>query len=475
MLREFIDAYFEDDAVAKVRADLIGEGLEIEGPEGRKLLLYADYAASGRALKSIESFVQEKVLPFYANAHTEASYCGAYVNRLRGEARAIIASSCCSNEEHVVIFAGAGATAGLNRLAKMLIPAHPNARTRKPIPLVLVGPYEHHSNILPWRESGADIVDIPEAIEGGPDCGAIEAALRNAGVGSKVIGAFSAASNVTGIITDIERVNGLLKRYGAISVWDFAAGAPYLPIDMKAGGGLDAIVFSPHKFIGGPGASGVLIVKKTIVPQAAPSITGGGTVSFVSPWSHHYVAELGAREEAGTPNVLGDIRAALVMLVKERIHQAYISARDRELCRRAREAWGGEERIEVLGNLEAQRLPIFSFRVRDGNGGHVHQQLVTRMLSDYYGVQARGGCACAGPYAHRLLGIDRDASETLWSRLEAGHELEKPGWTRVNLCAVASDEQIGAILHAVSEVAERAPELAGHYACDAKTARFRHL
>jgi selenocysteine lyase/cysteine desulfurase len=315
---------------------------------------------------------------------------------------------------------------------------------------------------------------LPEGASGGVDLAALEHALsKYAGEGRFVLCALSAASNVTGIVTDVEATTALINRFGALSIWDYAGGGPYLPIDMRAGGGIDAIVLSPHKFVGGPGASGLLVVRKAAVRRRTPSLPGGGTVSFVSPWSHTYVDSLSAREEAGTPNVIGDIRAALVVMIKEKLGQAFIQKRCDELRDRALTAWCSEELLELIGQQDLPRLPIFSFRVRDGSGGYVHHQLVTRILSDYYGVQARGGCACAGPYAHRLLNLTRERSDVLFAAIEAGAELDKPGWVRLNLSYLLENSKADYIIESVAEVARRAAGLSSQYECDASTARFQ--
>lgn len=467
MLRDFVQSLGGADLPGALRAGLVGRDIEIPGPTGANKILYADYAASGRALAQIEGFVAEKVLPYYANSHTEASYCGAHMNRLRREAREAIAEACGANEDYAVIFTGAGATAGVNRVASLFMPEDPaNA-------LVLIGPYEHHSNILPWRDSGAEVVEIPEYATGGPDLAALEAALKTA-AGRTIIGSFSAASNVTGVLSDVEAVTRLLKRHGALVVWDYAGGGPYLPIDMRptAATAKDAVVISPHKFVGGPGASGLLLVRRAAVKRCRPSLPGGGTVAFVSPWSHTYLEDVTAREEAGTPNIIGDIRAALALIIKQALGDEWIAERQARLQTRALAAWRDNPRIELLGKPNAPRLPIFSFRIRHG-AGYIHHQLFTRMLSDFYGVQARGGCACAGPYAHRLLNIDRARSETLARAIGAGEEIEKPGWVRLNFSYLMTDEEADRLIAAVTELATRAPDLAPLYACDPRTARFR--
>jgi selenocysteine lyase/cysteine desulfurase len=453
--------------LADLRAGLIGEGVLIDGPCGPKPLIYADYTASGRALMQVERFVLEHVLPFYANSHTEASFCGAAMTRLRADARATIAQLCGAGPEHAVIFCGAGATAGINRLVTLLGADDHSTPVR-----VILGPYEHHSNILPWRESGAEVVTLPEAATGGPDRDALAAALYDAP--SRVICAFSAASNITGIVADVTGVTRQVKAAGALMLWDYAGGGPYLPIHMTPApdAPIDAIVTSPHKFTGGPAASGLMILRRDAVRTQTPTWPGGGTVRFVSPTSHDYSPRLEAREEAGTPNVIGDVRAALALIVKDVIGTDTITARNRALVARAEARWRDHPRIDLLGPALLDRLPILSFRIRDGQGGYVHQQLVTRLLSDRYGIQARGGCACAGPYVHDLLGIDAATSTQLRTAILAGQEVAKPGFTRLNLSVLMTDAKVDFILDSVAALADHAADLVQTYTCDTSRAIF---
>ncbi|WP_193142669.1 MULTISPECIES: aminotransferase class V-fold PLP-dependent enzyme [unclassified Meridianimarinicoccus] len=473
-LEQFRETLSAPDLVERLRAGLIGSNATIPGPYGARPLVYADYVASGRALTQVEDFIRDAVLPYYANSHTEASYCGAFCTRLRNAARAEIARIVGAPEGHSVVFTGAGATAGLNRLVGLLdIPALVAGGGRV---VILIGPYEHHSNLLPWRESGAECIEIPEAAQGGPDMAVLEQALVAARGADLIVGAFSAASNVTGILTDTDAVTRLLKAHGALSIWDYACGAPYIDMQMQAGGDCakDAIVFSAHKFPGGPGASGVLVVRDAIARRRTPTLPGGGTVSFVSPWSHVYSESLTHREEAGTPNVVGDIRAALVLMVKEALGQDWLDQRQAELRARALAVWSANPRLQILGNANAPAIPIFSFRIRDGAGGHLHHQWFTRLLSDLHGIQARGGCACAGSYAHRLLNLDKAASDATLAALETGQEAEKPGWVRLNLSALLTDEKADFIIDSVDNLAQVAACYLDEYEGDASTARFAH-
>lgn len=470
-LQQFQESLKTGDVAAALAEGLIGKDAAIDGPFGAKPLVYADYVASGRALMQVERFILEQVLPYYANSHTEASYCGGFITRLRREARAAIARCCGAGEEHAVIFAGSGATAGINRLVHLFGVRAALAAGRQV--RVIIGPYEHHSNILPWRECGADVIELGESPEGGPDLAELAAALQ-APDGTLVICALSAASNVTGIVADVPAITRLVKQSGAKMLWDYAGGAPYLSIQMSpaADAQIDAIVFSPHKFIGGPGASGVLIVRRDAVTETTPAWPGGGTVKFVSPAGHDYSGSLESREEAGTPNVVGDIRAALVLLVKEALGADFMRQRNAHFVRRALGAWKDAAQLELLGSLTADRLPVFSFRVRNGRGGFVHQQLVTRMLSDRFGIQARGGCACAGPYVHRLLDIGEEQSLLMRQAILDGREIEKPGFVRLNFSALLSDAKADFILASVLELASDAAEFEGLYDFDPSRAIF---
>jgi len=471
LLDEFSAGLATPDRLQRMAADLIGKGATLVGPFGSKRLVYADYVASGRALMSVEQFILQNVLPYYANSHTEASYCGGAMTGFRRAARETVAACCGANSDHAVIFSGSGATSGLNRLVNLCgVTASMKAGVR---PRIVIGPYEHHSNILPWRESGAEIVEVREAATGGPDLADLDAALAGA-AGRPVVCALSAASNVTGIVADVAGLTKRVKATGARLVWDYAGAGPYLPIAMEpaAGAVIDAVAVSPHKFIGGPAASGILIVRHDAVDVTKPTWPGGGTVKFVTPTEHDYSDSLEVREESGTPNVVGDIRAALAFLIKKAIGAETMARRNAEVRARALAAWSGIERLELLGNMQAESLPIFSFRVRDGKGGYIHQQLVTRMLSDRYGIQARGGCACAGPYVHRLLQIDEDESAALRQLIAEGDEIRKPGFTRLNFSVLLPDDKVDFILQSVAQLASDATAFVDLYAVDASRAIF---
>ena len=431
----------------------IGKDTTFETPYGTQKMVYADYIASGRPLRQVEEFVMTEVLPFYANSHTVDSYCGAAMTGMRAEAREVIAAKCGGNtDDHAVIFSGSGATSALNQLVHLL--GLRDALSRGEKAFVIMGPYEHHSNILPWRESGAEVIEIEETAEGGPDLVQLGAALQLCSEQGLTIAAFSAASNVTGICTDVAAVTRLVKGHGAAMVWDYAGGAPYLSVDMTqpCGAEIDAVALSPHKFIGGPGGSGVLVVRRDAVQVTTPSRPGGGTVAFVNGTRHDYVDCIEQREEGGTPNVIGDIRAALAMIVKDVIGQEFISARNAGNAGKAFHAWGAVPGIEILADDKQDRLPFLSFVPRDTHGQRIDYRVFTQALSDRYGIQARGGCSCAGPYVHRLMDIDDAWSEQIRSDILSGDTKSKPGFVRLNLSYLMDDATVDFILNAVREL-----------------------
>lgn len=475
------------DIIETIRNSVIGESDVVDGPFGCRLVTYADYTASGRSLAFIEDFIRDEVLPLYANTHTETSGTGRQTTRFREDARRIVREAVGGTDDHAIIFVGSGSTGAIDLMIRILglrIPAELDARyglsDRIPAderPVVFCGPYEHHSNEIPWRESIADVIRIPEDRDGHVDLEALESALQQHAGRPLKIGSFSAASNVTGIITDQSAVAVLLHRYGALSFWDYAAAAPYIGIDMDPDGPddahKDAIFISPHKFIGGPGTPGVLVARKELFRNKVPAVPGGGTVAYVNTEEHQYLTDIEHREEGGTPAIIESIRAGLVFQLKMAVGSDRIRELEHGFIERAIASWRANPNIEILGNPDADRLSIVSFVVRY-EGRYLHHNFVVALLNDLFGIQSRGGCSCAGPYGHRLLGIDIDTSHQYEQEILRGCEGIKPGWVRVNFNYFLSVETFDFIVEAVHLIANEGWKLLGCYRFDTHTGGWRH-
>jgi selenocysteine lyase/cysteine desulfurase len=483
-----------DALIELIRASVIGDDEAVAGPFGIRRVTYADYTASGRALSFIEDYVRDAVLPLYANTHTESSGTGLQTTRFREEARRIIRDGVGGSDEHAVIFCGSGMTAAINKLVDVLqlrIPADLDDRygltghiPPAERPVVFIGPYEHHSNELPWRESIADVVTTGEDQDGRIDLASLERSLEVYADRPLRIGSFSAASNVTGILSDTRAISVLLHRHGALSVWDFAAAAPYVEIEMEphregpepgdaALDYKDVVVLSPHKFIGGPGTPGVLVARRELFRNRVPAAPGGGTVAYVNPFEHVYLADPEHREEGGTPAIVESIRAGLAFQLKTQVGVDAIRDREEAFIDRAIAAWRDEPAIQILGNPALPRLSIVSFTIRH-DGRYLHHNLVVALLNDLFGVQSRGGCSCAGPYGHRLLGIDIETSHAFEREIARGCEGIKPGWVRVNFNYFISEAVFDYIIRAVALVARDGWRLTPWYRFEPATGLWRH-
>lgn len=475
------DRPVETPLLARIRESVIGDDQVMVGPFGPRRVTYADYTASGRAVGFVEDFIRTQVLPRYANTHTESSGTGLQTTRLREDARAIIHEAVGGDPDVAVIFAGSGSTGAIDKLVGVLglrIPSALEDRYRlsdhipaDERPVVFIGPFEHHSNELPWRESIAEVVTCPEDTDGHVDLAFLDAALQRYADRPLKIGSFSAASNVTGILSDVAGISALLHRHGALAFWDYAAAAPYVGLSME---GIDAMFLSPHKLIGGPSTPGVLVARRSLLTNRVPDVPGGGTVAYVNPLEHRYLDDPVQREEGGTPAIVEAIRAGLVFQLKDAVGLDVIRSHEEDYLRRAVEAWQQEPTIEILGNLSAERLSILSFVVRGPSGRHLHHNFVVTLLNDLFGIQSRGGCSCAGPYGHRLLGIDLERSHEYEHEIEHGCEGIKPGWVRVNFNYFISETAFSYVVDAVRLVARHGWRLLGEYRFDVARGLWHH-
>lgn len=472
--------------VDNVRDSVIGDDELVPGPFGLRRVTYADYTASGRALTFIEDFIREAVLPRYANTHTESSGTGLQTSRLREDARGIVHAALNGNDDTLVIFAGSGSTGAIDKCIGILnlrIPADLDARyhlsqhvTQRPV--VFIGPFEHHSNELPWRESICDVIVIPEDADGHINLEVLREQLQAHTDRELKIGSFSAASNVTGILTDTDAISRTMHEFGGLAFWDYAAAAPYVDIDMNPAHDplayKDAVFLSPHKFIGGPGTPGVLAIRRELVRNTVPDVVGGGTVRYVNAAEHAYLDDPVHREEGGTPAIIEAIRAGLVFSLKEAVGTRTIGELEHGFIDRAIARWSAHPNIQILGNTDAQRLSIVSFTIRSPRGRYLHHNFVVAVLNDLFGIQSRGGCSCAGPYGHRLLGIDLEQSHAFERGIASGCEGIKPGWVRVSFNYFISETVFDYILQAVELIAAHGWRLLPQYRFHADRSRWVH-
>lgn len=470
-----------------LRQDVLGEGACIRTPFGVRRVTYADHVASGRALRSVERALRDAVLPLYANTHTEDSATGAHTTRVMHDASEYVKRCLGAGPDHKIVFPGTGATGAVKRLQEILgvaVPADQRARLLDVLPtherlVVFVGPYEHHSNEVSWRESLAEVVTVPLDDHGLLDLAALERALADPRfAGRPKLGTFSAASNVTGLLSDVRAIARVLHRHGAWAAFDYAACAPYVKIDVapsEPGGddGIDVVMLSPHKFLGGPGAAGVLLFHRALYRLAAPTTAGGGTVTYVSPTTHRFLPDIELREDAGTPGILQKMRAAMAFRVKERVGVGRIEEIERAYATRAVQRLRATPGVEILGNVDAPRLAVVSFLIRNGER-YLHPRFVVRLLSDLFGIQGRAGCSCAGPYGHALLHIDAAASEAYLHAIEAGYEGIKPGWSRLNFHWLIDEAEFAFLLDAIAFVARHGAAFVPLYRFDWRSGAWRH-
>ncbi|CAG7825541.1 unnamed protein product [Allacma fusca] len=489
------------DLMQMIDHNIIGRDTTFQGPFGPRKSIYMDHTASGQPLRCIEGFINDNVLPYYGNTHTTTTLTSSQTTMYRHEAKDIVRNSVGASEHDAVIFCGSGATGAVHKLVQALA-----GDDDKPKPVVFTGPYEHHSNLLPWRDIGAKMVYIPERKDGCFDIEFLEKSLKGAvadetNKGRRLIGCFSVASNITGVVTDDVAVTILMHKFGGLALWDYSAAAAHVQIvmnsvvastDAEGLGKKDALYFSGHKFVGGPQTPGVLVAKKSIFENTStPHGAGGGSVFFVTSDSHRYLKNTEYREEGGTPAIIESIRLGLVFRLKDTVGSHNIVSQEAMYTKKALEAWKSTPEIKVLGPIDQPRLPIISFLIEHPETGYyLHYNYVVALLNDLFGIQTRGGCACAGTYGQALLGINLDLAheyENLLledSRLDRDHlrrylegspyEIFRPGFTRLSIPFYASMAEAEFVIEAVQLVAKYGWKLLPLYAFNPETGEFHH-
>ncbi len=470
-----LEKYFEP-----FRKNIIGINQTFETPFGEKKIIYADWVASGRLYAPIEDKIKNSFGPFVGNTHTETSVTGTTMTRAYHIAQKIIKDHCNANDNDVLITAGSGMTTVINKLQRILGFKLPE-QLKKFIdipeeyrPVIFLTHMEHHSNQTNWFETIAETVVLEPTDEGLVDIQKLSEALEKYKNRKIKIGSFSACSNVTGIRTPYHQLAKIMHKHGGYCFIDFAASAPYDRINMHPKDPeerLDAIFFSPHKFLGGPGTSGVLIFNKSLYKRNVPDHPGGGTVEWTNPWGgHRYVNSIEAREDGGTPGFLQAIRTALSIKLKEKMGVENIIAREEELLPIALKRFREIPRVHLLANNIDDRLGIISFYVED-----IHFNLMVKLLNDKYGIQMRGGCSCAGTYGHYLLHIDPSRSKGITDLIDKQDLSQKPGWVRFSIHPTMTNSELEYIMNGIEEIVLNISELEKYYIHNLENNEYYHI
>lgn len=448
-----LEAYFQN-----FRENIVGYQKEFDSPYGKQRIHYADWIASGRLYKPIERKMMEQFGPYVANTHSESTTTGTLMTKAYHYAHQYIKKHVNAGPNDVIITAGFGMTAVINKLMRILSLKGCGGTDRDCVkemdkPVVFVTHMEHHSNHTSWFETIAEVVQLEPDKDLLVDLDDLQQKLEQYKDRTFKIGSFTACSNVTGIRTPIHKMARLMHEYGGLVFVDYAAGAPYMDINMHPDDPLeklDAIFFSPHKFLGGPGSSGVLIFDKAMYKLEVPDNPGGGTVDWTNPWGKYkYVDDIEAREDGGTPGFLQSVRAALAIELKEQMGVKNILAREEELLKIAFDGLDAIPGIEILADEIRDRLGVISFYHPE-----IHFNLLVKILNDRYGIQTRGGCACAGTYGHYLLAVSYDRSQEITDKINHGDLSEKPGWVRWSLHPTMKDEEVHYFIDSLRELTE---------------------
>lgn len=463
----------------KYRRNTVGCDQTFQTPYGTKKLIYADWIASGRLYKPIEDQIASVMGPFVGNTHSESSITGTSMTRAYHEARHVIKRHVGAGPNDMIVAAGSGMTGVVNKLQRIL-----GIRVPEPLlpyldipdekrPVVFITHMEHHSNQTSWEETIADVIWLAPDNDGQCLPSRLAEAVKEF-EGRPLIGSFTACSNVTGVHTPYYELARIMHENGGLCFIDFAASAPYEPINMHPEDPLeklDAVFLSPHKFLGGPGSAGVMVFDQALNSNAVPDHPGGGTVDWTNPWGgHSFVSDPEDREDGGTPAFLQTIRAALAIRLKEEMDPAKMIEREKELLSKVFPRLRAIPGLHILAEHLEDRLGVISFYVDD-----VHYNLIVKLLNDRFGVQVRGGCSCAGTYGHYLLHVDPDHSKSITDQIDGGDLSSKPGWVRLSLHPTMTDEEVEFIISALEEVVDNISEWKQDYEYHANMNEFVHV
>ncbi|WP_162127442.1 aminotransferase class V-fold PLP-dependent enzyme [Flavobacterium phycosphaerae] len=460
------------------RDNIIGINQEFDSPFGKKKMVYTDWTASGRLYRPIEEKLMNEFGPFVANTHTETTISGTAMTMAYHEAKHIIKKHVNANENDILINTGTGMTGVVNKFQRILglkIPENLKEFTKIPKelkPVVFISHMEHHSNQTSWLETIADVIVIP-ATEDGLFClNEFKTLLEQYNDRSFKIASITSCSNVTGIRTPYHEVARLMHQHNGVCFVDFACSGPYVAIDMHPDEEcyLDAIFFSPHKFLGGPGTSGVLIFNKNLYKNNIPDCPGGGTVSWTNPWGEHkYIDNIEDREDGGTPGFLQVIKTALAIQLKEQMGVDNILKREHEIVDYIFSELNNIENLHILANQHQDRLGVISFYIDE-----LHFNLGVKLLNDKFGIQTRGGCSCAGTYGHYLLHVDKETSNDLVCQITSGDLIKKPGWIRMSIHPTTTTAEIQMVCESIKALAKNHKEWGVDYEYNFKTNEFVH-
>ena len=481
MSTTLLERYFQ-----KYRENTIGRGRTFDFLYGEREIVYADWTASGRGYSHIEEHLQQEVIPFFANTHTQTTSTGSKMTRCYEEAKATIKNHVNAGKDDVLIFSGNGMTSAVNKLQRLLGVRVPEGYLRYTTngksldvdevlrPVIFVTSFEHHSNHVSWLETIATVEIIGQTDEGLVNIRHLETLLLKYQFRKNKIASISACSNVTGIQTPYHEIATIIHAHGGLCFVDFAASAPYVEIDMHPedpSACLDAIFFSMHKFLGGPGTPGILIFNERVCDNIVPDHPGGGTLLYSNPWGgREYVHDTESREDGGTPPVLQAIKAAMCIRLKEEMGVDKILQREEELLQIAFERFRKIRNVRVLQENIRTRLGIISFTVEDA-----HYNFVVKILNDRFGIQMRGGCSCAGTYGHALLKVPRSRSLKIWQAISSGDLSSKPGWIRLSIHPTMTNKELEFIMDAIESTALNFREWMTDYEYNPSTNEFDSL